>query len=72
VARVIVDDAWQPFILVRREAKALLAQKLEQDKKYWKERDWEALQKKRQFVPQNPHPVHPLLQLLSHSSPCPC
>jgi Ran GTPase-activating protein (RanGAP) involved in mRNA processing and transport len=40
-------DPMKPFILVKRQAKQLLKKKLAQDKAYWKERDWEALQAKR-------------------------
>ena len=35
---------------MRREAKKLLKEKRDADNKYWKERDWEALQKKRRCV----------------------
>ena len=42
-----LTNKMKPFVLVRREAKLLLKQKLGEDKSYWKERDWEALQKKR-------------------------
>lgn len=41
-------NPFRPFQINKREAKALVRSKFKQDKDYWKERDWEAVQRKRQ------------------------
>eukprot|EP00286_Rhodomonas_abbreviata_P029118 CAMPEP_0181293068 /NCGR_PEP_ID=MMETSP1101-20121128/2861_1 /TAXON_ID=46948 /ORGANISM="Rhodomonas abbreviata, Strain Caron Lab Isolate" /LENGTH=674 /DNA_ID=CAMNT_0023397617 /DNA_START=97 /DNA_END=2121 /DNA_ORIENTATION=+ len=41
-------NPFRPFVINKREAKRFANSKRRQDLDYWKERDWEAIQKKRQ------------------------